>query len=137
MLVGHTLYNDSSVVIRELVQNGLDAIKLQNEIEKKTKKEKTEGEILVEWDEENNTLSFTDNGTGMTMDDIENYLLKVGTSKYSSAVFQKEYPNFVSISRFGIGILTCFLVADDIEIITHASENDEANRIFFRNVEGK
>lgn len=137
MLVGHTLYNDSSVVIRELVQNGLDAIKLQNEIEKKTKKEKTEGEILVEWDEENNTLSFTDNGTGMTMDDIENYLLKVGTSKYSSAVFQKEYPDFVSISRFGIGILTCFLVADDIEIITHASENDEANRIFFRNVEGK
>ena len=45
MLVGHTLYNDSSVVIRELVQNGLDAIKLQNRIENKNQKKLTEGKI--------------------------------------------------------------------------------------------
>ena len=116
MLVGHTLYNDSSVVIRELVQNGLDAIKLQNKIENKNHKKLTEGKIEVEWDSENRVLSFSDNGTGMTVFEIENYLLRVGTSKYSSKSFQKEYPEFVSISRFGIGILTCFLVANDIEI---------------------
>ncbi len=137
MLVGHTLYNDSSVVIRELVQNGLDAIKLQNEIENRNHTQKTEGKILVSYEEESNILSFSDNGTGMTVYDIENYLLRVGSSKYSSATFQKEYPDFVSISRFGIGILTCFLVADDIEIITCSSENEEANTIFFRNVDGK
>ena len=137
MLVGHTLYNDSSVVIRELVQNGLDAIKLQNEIENRNHTQKTEGKILVSYEEESNILSFSDNGTGMTVYDIENYLLRVGSSKYSSATFQKEYPAFVSISRFGIGILTCFLVADDIEIITCSSENEEANTIFFRNVDGK
>lgn len=130
MLVGHTLYNDSSVVIRELVQNGLDAIKLQNRIENKNNKKLTEGKIAVEWNSENRVLSFSDNGTGMTVFEIENYLLKVGTSKYSSQSFQKEYPEFVSISRFGIGILTCFLVANDIEIITNSSENGEANRIF-------
>lgn len=137
MLVGHTLYNDSSVVIRELVQNGLDAIKLQNEIENRNNTQKTEGKIVVSYEEESNTLSFSDNGTGMTVYDIENYLLRVGSSKYSSTAFQKEHPNFVSISRFGIGILTCFLVADDIEIITCSSENGEANTIFFRNVDGK
>ena len=137
MLVGHTLYNDTSVVLRELVQNGLDAIKLQNEIERKDNKELTDGKIIVSYDEESNILSFADNGTGMTVFDIENYLLRVGSSKYGSTTFQKEHPNFVSISRFGIGILTCFLVADDIEIITCSSENGEANTIFFRNVDGK
>jgi len=137
MLVGHTLYNDSSVVLRELVQNGLDAIKLQNEIERRNKKKLTQGKIEVSYYEDKNILSFADNGTGMTVYDIENYLLRVGTSKYSSSTFQKEHPDFVSISRFGIGILTCFLVADDIEIITCSSENNEANTIFFRNVDGK
>ena len=137
MLVGHTLYNDSSVVLRELVQNGLDAVKLQNEIERQNQKKETEGKIEVSYDEDKNILSFSDNGTGMTVYDIENYLLRVGSSKYSSSVFRKKHPDFVSISRFGIGILTCFLVADDIEIITCASENNEANTIFFRNVDGK
>ena len=137
MLVGHTLYNDSSVVIRELVQNGLDAIKLQNTIENGNHQKITKGKIEVEWNSGDRILSFSDNGTGMTVFEIENYLLKVGTSKYSSQSFQKEYPEFVSISRFGIGILTCFLVANDIEIITHSSDNGEANRIFFRNVDGK
>lgn len=137
MLVGHTLYNDSSVVLRELVQNGLDAIKFQNDLERRNQQKKTEGKILVTYDEEENVLSFADNGTGMTVYEIENYLLRIGQSKYSSASFQKDYPDFVSISRFGIGILTCFLVADDIEIITCSSENNEANSIFFRNVDGK
>lgn len=137
LLVGHTLYNDSSVVIRELVQNGLDAIKLQNEIERISGRPITNGKIHVKWESEENTLSFFDNGTGMTVYDIENYLLKVGSSKYSSISFRKEHPDFVSISRFGIGILTCFLVADDIEILTCSSETGEANRVFFRNVDGK
>ena len=137
LLVGHTLYNDSSVVLRELVQNGLDAIKLQNKIEKTEKKEITKGKIIVRWDSSERVLTFEDNGTGMTEADIEDYLLKVGTSKYSSTNFKEKYPDFVSISRFGIGILTCFLVANDIEIMTCASENCEANRIVFRNVDGK
>lgn len=137
MLVGHTLYNDSSVVLRELVQNGLDAVKLQNEIERGSRKEMTRGRIEVSYNQDTNILSFADNGTGMTVYDIENYLLRVGSSKYSSPTFVKEHPDFVSISRFGIGILTCFLVADDIEIITCSSENNEANTIFFRNVDGK
>ena len=137
LLVGHTLYNDSSVVLRELVQNGLDAVKLQNEIERRDKKEITNGKIIVTWNEFDRILTFEDNGTGMTVDDIENYLLKVGTSKYSSPNFREKHPDFVSISRFGIGILTCFLVANDIEIMTCASENNEANSIVFRNVDGK
>lgn len=137
MLVGHTLYNDSSVVLRELVQNGLDAIKFQNELEKNNNEALTAGQINIYWDDKSRELTFIDNGTGMTVFDIENYLLKVGASKYSTKEFKREHPHFVSISRFGIGILTCFLVANDIEIMTCSCENGEANLITLRNVDGK
>lgn len=137
MLVGHTLYNDGSVVLRELIQNGLDAVKLQNEIERKNNEAGTSGRINIIWDSVNRTLEFIDNGTGMTLYDIENYLLKIGTSKYASKEFLKEFPEFVSISRFGIGILTCFMVANDVEILTNAKECEKANFITLRNVDGR
>lgn len=112
LLVGHTLYNDSSVVVRELVQNAIDAVKLQKEIDKKKTRSKLEGKIIVSWDSTERVLSFIDNGTGMTIGDIENYLLKVGASKYKEESFKKQFPEFSSISHFGIGILTCFMIAD-------------------------
>ena len=45
------LYNDSSVVVRELVQNAIDAVRLQNQYEMKKKSNITKGEILVDWNE--------------------------------------------------------------------------------------
>ncbi len=136
LLVGHTLYNDSSVVVREITQNAIDAVKLQNLIEKNKHKTITKGKILINWNENKRILSFTDNGTGMTIGEIENYLLTVGASKYRDDIFIKEYPNFNSISRFGIGILTCFMIADDVDIITNSEEESEANMISLRKVNG-
>lgn len=114
LLVGHTLYNDSSVVVRELVQNGIDAVRLQKEFEKRNGKLYDEGKVWVQWNSKSRQLSFWDNGTGMSIQDVENYLLKVGASKYRDETIKKQFPNFTSISHFGIGILTCFMVANDI-----------------------
>lgn len=136
LLVGHTLYNDSSVVVRELVQNSIDAVKLQKEIDKANRNKLTDGKIIVAWNSKNRTLSFSDNGTGMTIHDIENYLLKVGSSKYRDDSLKKQFPNFSSISRFGIGILTCFMIADEIDITTSSPEQGEANIVNLRNVNG-
>lgn len=136
LLVGHTLYNDSSVVVRELVQNSIDAVKLQKEIDRQESKAITDGKIIVSWDENKRHLNFTDNGTGMSISDIENYLLKVGASKYKGPEIKKRFPDFVSISHFGIGILTCFMIADEIEITTNAVEQEEANIVSLRNVNG-
>lgn len=139
MLVGHTLYNDSSVVIRELIQNGIDAVKLQYCIE--THEDVPDyipsGEVRVLWAESNRTLTVSDNGTGMTIQEVENFLLRVGASKYRSEHFQKQFPRFPAISRFGIGILTCFLIADDIDISTCSTEELTANIISLRKVNGK
>lgn len=139
MLVGHTLYNDSSVVIRELIQNGIDAIKLQFCLE--TGEDVPDyiptGEVHVSWDESHRTLTVSDNGTGMTIQEVENFLLRVGASKYRSEQFQKKFPRFPAISRFGIGVLTCFLIADDIDISTCSLDEPTANIISLRKVNGK
>ena len=49
---------------------------------------------------------------------------------------EKQFPNFTSISHFGIGILTCFMVANDIDIVTSSDEQEEANSINLRKVNG-
>lgn len=136
LLVGHTLYNDSSVVVRELVQNGIDAVRLQTEYEKRDGKNYSQGKVWVEWNSAKRQLSFWDNGTGMSIQDVENYLLKVGASKYRDEVVKKQFPNFSSISHFGIGILTCFMVANDIDIVTNSEDQEEANSINLRKVNG-
>ena len=137
LLVGHTLYNDSSVVVRELSQNAIDAIKLQS-IETSQKSHSSyEGKIRIEWNEKDRILSFADNGTGMTIHDIENYLLKVGASKYRQKQFQEAHKDFNPISRFGIGILTCFMVANDIDIETKSESEAWVNILCLRNVNGK
>ena len=137
LLVGHTLYNDSSVVVRELTQNAIDAIKLQKILEKDNRKAAYKGKIIIEWDSANRILSFSDNGTGMTISDIENYLLKVGASKYRQKQFQETYKEFYPISRFGIGLLTCFMVANDVDIETNSIDADEVSFLCLRNVNGK
>lgn len=138
MLVGHTLYNDSSVVLRELVQNGIDAVKLQYCIENGQVPDfVNSGEVHISWDEKDRILTVSDNGTGMTIQEVENFLLRVGASKYRSESFCKKFPGFPAISRFGIGILTCFLIADDIDISTCACEESTANVISLRQVNGK
>lgn len=136
LLVGHTLYNDSSVVVRELAQNGIDAVRLQKEYDKLGRVATNQGAVWVEWDSQKRQLSFWDNGTGMTIHDVENYLLKVGASKYKDDDIKKQFPNFCSISHFGIGLLTCFMVADDIDIVTKSADYDEANSINLRKVNG-
>ncbi|MCS4472083.1 ATP-binding protein [Clostridium botulinum] len=89
------------------------------------------------WDSKNRELCFIDNGTGMTINEVENFLLKVGKSRYRTKEFIKKYPEFPAISRFGIGILTCFLISDDIDIITNSKEEKQANEISIRKVNGK
>ncbi|MCI9421413.1 MAG: hypothetical protein HFG81_01680 [Dorea sp.] len=136
LLVGHTLYNDSSVVVRELVQNAIDAIRLQNHYENKKEISITKGKVQVDWDEDKRELCFWDNGTGMTIYDVENFLLKVGASKYREDSIKKQFPDFSPISHFGIGILTCFMIANDVDIITNSIEQEDVNCINLRKVNG-
>lgn len=135
LLTGHTLYNDSTVVLRELVQNAMDAGKLQDNNEKTGSPYKSKVEIS--WDSSNRILRVADNATGMDTEAIKNYLLKVGASKYQSEAFKKEYPDFHSISRFGIGLLTCFMISDEVDIYTLDDKENQCHLLKIRNLNGE
>ncbi len=141
LLVGETLYNNLSVSLRELAQNAIDAVKVRNyelhSTPTSVESEPYSPKIKVIWDEKSKELIIMDNGTGMNLDIIENHLLKVGSSRYQDPDFQKKHPGYNSISRFGIGLLTCFLIADDVDILTTMSAEEKPLLLKIRNVHGK
>ena len=130
LLVGHTIYNDPTVVVRELLQNSIDAVRF---FSYKNIGVSYNGIVNVYWKNNERELVVQDNGIGMTQEIIKNNLMKVGASYYNSIDFFSENPDFSPISRFGIGILTCFMVSDDIEIIT--CQNNKGHRIKMTSVE--
>ncbi len=131
LLTGHTLYSNSEVVVREIVQNSLDAIRLQNETTGES------GEIAIHLDTPRRLLTFDDNGTGMTQQIIEDHFFSIGSSRYQDETFRKLHPDFSAISRFGIGILTIFMVSDEIEVMTKPAEESEVRNISIRSLSGK
>ncbi|RAI43092.1 hypothetical protein CH341_16150 [Rhodoplanes roseus] len=138
LLTGHTLYNDTSVVIRELTQNALDAVRLQRFLDQKNNPlSTTAGHIKIAWRSKERMLMIIDNGTGMSQEVIEKHFLKVGSSRYQDEHFKEKYPEFSSISRFGIGALSVFMVSDDVEITTCSPDDPEARIISLRSVHGK
>ena len=135
LLTGHTLYNDSTVVLRELIQNAMDAEKAHAASEKDGSLYK--GHTEITWDSASRILSISDNGTGMSESDVKNYLLRVGASKYQSEAFKKAYPTFHSISRFGIGLLTCFMISDDVDIYTLSVKKTRCLHLMIRKLNGE
>lgn len=132
LLTGHTLYNDISVVLRELVQNSIDAIRLQA-----VDSGESPGAIHILWDSKSRALVVEDTGTGMSQRTIEDHLLKVGSSLYQDPEFQKAHPTFSPISRFGIGVLSTFMIADEVEIVTCHPADEQARHLTLRSVHGR
>lgn len=135
LLTGHTLYNDSTVAVRELIQNAIDAVRLQAGI---AGQDSTKiGRVDIRWNSEKRELCVSDNGTGMTQEIVQKHLLKVGSSRYQDPKFREQYPNFSPISRFGIGVLSAFMIADSVEIVTCSQDEDQARQISLRSVHGQ
>lgn len=132
LLTGHTLYNDTNVVLRELVQNSIDAVRVKHGL-----KAPQDGEVRISWNSEERTLEVCDNGTGMTQGVIENNLLRAGSSLYQDPEFRKKHPSFNPISRFGIGVLSTFMVADQVEIITCHPDEEKGRQLSLRSVHGQ
>ena len=137
LLTGHTLYNDTSVVLRELVQNALDAVRLQHYLDRKQDPNAEIGGVRIDWSSPERVLTVEDSGTGMTLGMVERHLLRVGASRYQAPEFRERHPDFHPISRFGIGVLSTFMVADSVEIITCHPDEEEARQLTLRSVHGK
>lgn len=129
LFIGKDLYSDPSVFVRELIQNAIDAVRTREQLDKSLPSG-WKGQINIRcWmDEEGyHWFRIEDNGIGMTEEIIMNYFLKIGSSYYASDAFTKSKlqcntdAGYMPISRFGIGILSCFMGddrANQVEIST-------------------
>lgn len=129
-ILGDEIYRSNPYVfIRELLQNAIDAIEIRTEIlEKRDLSFIPKIKLLVTEDDNCYVVQITDNGIGMDEYIIRNYLAVAGKSYYRSTDFQKEGLKMDPISRFGIGVLSCFMTADYIEIETFKDPNTTKNQ---------
>lgn len=123
LLMGTKLYGNPEVALRELLQNSLDACLLRKAMEQEWKNAYTPEIIVKLYEEEGfQVLEVQDNGIGMDDAIIDNYYTKVGSSFYKSIEFKKliidTKAEMKPTSRFGIGILSVFMVADSLQVDT-------------------
>ena len=111
LLIGSALYSRRDVAIRELLSNAVDTCRFR-----KLLFANFEPCIEIEFDKEH--ISFEDNGVGMNFEDASEYFSKKGHSFYVSKDFKDALKGkkFDPISKFGIGVLSSFLLADEMII---------------------
>ena len=119
-IIKKSLYTDHEIFLRELISNSVDAIsKLKMaSLAGETRGEVPEPEINLAIDKENRTLSITDNGIGMTGEEIKKYINQVAFS--SAEEFINKYQKSANdlIGHFGLGFYSAFMVAKKVEIDT-------------------
>ncbi|HEY9673429.1 MAG TPA: molecular chaperone HtpG [Waterburya sp.] len=120
-IIKKSLYTDHEIFLRELISNSVDAIQklkmvsyageVDGEIE--------EPEIVISIDKDKKTLSVSDNGIGMTTDEVKKYINQVAFS--SAEEFIQKYKKDADqqiIGHFGLGFYSSFMVASKVEIDT-------------------
>ncbi|EGQ0010136.1 HSP90 family protein, partial [Listeria monocytogenes] len=105
--------------IRELLQNATDAIRARKKIDSTL-----EGKIHASLTGDNNekTLIIEDNGIGLTEDEVHAFLATIANSSKGEKNFDGESSNDF-IGRFGIGLLSCFIVSDEIVMISTSQKD--------------
>ncbi len=123
------LYSDKDIFVRELVSNACDAISKHKRLVGMGDAKKIDKyEIKVRVDRENRTLSFIDNGIGMSEEDVKKYINQVAFS--GAEDFVNKYKDKMDeandiIGHFGLGFYSAFMVADKVEIDTKSYIEDE------------
>ena len=122
-LMIHSLYSDKEIFLRELISNASDAIDKFRFVQI-SHPELNKGEELavkVSFDKDAKTITVSDNGVGMTYDEvIENIgtIAKSGTKSFLENLSGDAKKDANLIGQFGVGFYSAFIVADKVELIT-------------------
>jgi len=122
-LGGEELYGkDMSVPIRELIQNSSDAIRARRKLENRSE-QWGNIKISIKSQGEDKFIEVEDNGIGMSLEVIKNYLFDFGTSYWGSELMLEEHPGLMAkdikvTGKYGIGFFSSFMFGDDIQITT-------------------
>lgn len=113
------LYSEHDIFVRELVSNGCDAITKRASIARTTGAEIEDGKVDVIVNKEAKTITFRDNGLGMTEADVEKYIAQLafsGAEEFVQKMKDSGEEGSDIIGKFGLGFYSAFMVADKVEI---------------------
>lgn len=110
-LLSEHIYSAPNVFIRELLQNGIDAVTARKNLDE------IEGEINIFLKEEQEIpqLIFEDNGIGLSEEEVHQFLSVIGQSSKKREIDEKDF-----IGKFGIGMLSCLVVSNEIIVETRS-----------------
>ncbi len=127
----NSIYTHKEIFLRELISNASDAIDklyFRSLTDETVGMDRGDFKIRIDLDKENRTITVTDNGIGMTAEELENNLGTI--AKSGSLDFKKEIEEKTEteiIGQFGVGFYSSFMVSDKVTVLSKAFGSDEAN----------
>ncbi len=136
-LIINSLYSNREIFVRELISNASDAIdraKFQEQTDPDLFSDDNDYHIRLSIDSEKRTFQVSDNGIGMTFDDVNDNIGTIaqsGTAAFMEALEKSKKENNLStdlIGQFGVGFYSSFIVADKVRIDTKAPGEEMGTR---------
>lgn len=131
----NSIYTHKEIFLRELISNASDAIDklyFRSLTDNAVKLSKDDFKIQIDIDKENRTITLTDNGIGMTAEELESNLgtiAKSGSLNFKNENADDENTQDISvIGQFGVGFYSSFMVADKVEVVSKAFGDDTAHK---------
>lgn len=127
----NSIYTHKEIFLRELISNASDAIDklyFRSLTDETVGMDRGDFKIRIDLDKENRTITVTDNGIGMTAEELENNLGTI--AKSGSLDFKREIEEKTEteiIGQFGVGFYSSFMVSDKVTVLSKAFGSDEAN----------
>lgn len=131
-LMIHSLYSNKEIVLRELISNASDAAdKLRFEALANGALYENDSELKIQigFDKDKRTLTISDNGIGMSRDEVVaniGTIAKSGTKEFFNALSGDEAKDANLIGQFGVGFYSAFIIADKVTLITRRAGSAEA-----------
>ncbi len=136
-LIVNSLYSNQEIFLRELISNASDAIdrlRFRSQTEPEILGEESAFKIKIVPDKEKGTLSVSDNGIGMTFEEVrENIgtIAKSGTAAFLAALEESKKHDLITpelIGQFGVGFYSAFIVAEKVTVLTRAAGSETGTR---------
>lgn len=131
----NSIYTHKEIFLRELISNASDAIDklyFRSLTDDSVKMNRDEFCIMLDIDKEARTLTISDNGIGMTAEELESNLgtiAKSGSFNFKNENADNENAEDISvIGQFGVGFYSSFMVADKVEVVSRAFGEEKANK---------
>lgn len=137
-LMIHSLYSNKEIFLRELVSNASDAadkLRFKALSDNSLYGDDSDLHVRVSVDKDSRTITISDNGVGMTRDDVMNNpgtIAKSGTAEFFGQLSGDEAKDSKLIGQFGVGFYSAFIVADEVTVRTRSALDKDARGVEWR-----